>query len=246
MKTRTLLLLLILSLSAAQADIITNGLVGYWNADGNANDSSPTANSGTFPGRYANGVCGQAFDLSTGVVDIPDNGAYALGSTFTLGFWFNTNGMPSSNVAFMSQDNGSGWVPKWIIEYGNSCPNCMEMHLNGTGLTYVRSDALTLPSGWNQFTLVRNGNDYSFYLNGANIGNPTSSTTFPNPSAHLLFGQAEPAFNNFRGLMDDVVMYNRALSATEVYELASTPEPSAIWLAGLAFAALAAIRRKIS
>ncbi len=248
MKTRTLLFLLILAVTAAQADVIPDGLIGYWAADNNANDSSPTANNGTFTGSYASGVVGSAFDLSTGVVHIPDISAYALGTAFTVGFWFNTNNLPASNVAFMSQDDGGGYVPKWIVEYGYYCSNCMELHLNQAGgpSAFLRSNPVTLPSGWNQFTLVRNGTSFSFYLNGVNIGDATSSYTFPNPSADLLLGQAESAFNNFEGLMDDVVIYNRGLSPGEVLQLANVPEPSAVWLAGLALAGLAALRRKMA
>ncbi len=249
-KIRSLLFLLILTVVVGQAEVITNGLIGYWAADNNANDSSPTANNGTFTGSYASGVVGSAFDLSTGVVHIPDVAAYSLGSAFTVGFWFNTNDLPAANVAFMGQDTGGGNLPKWIVEYGYSCGgqhNCMELHMNGPGgSVFLDSNAVTLPTGWNQFTLVRNGNTFSFYLNGQNIGNASSSYVFPDPTADLLLGEAEPAFNNFRGLMDDIVIYNRGLSATEVQQLAGVPEPSAAWLAGLALAVLAALRRKMA
>jgi hypothetical protein len=44
----------------AEAGVITNGLIGYWAGDNNANDSSPTGNNGSFAGSYVAGVDGQA------------------------------------------------------------------------------------------------------------------------------------------------------------------------------------------
>ena len=54
--------------------------VGYWTGDGNDNDTSTTANDGTFTGSYAPGPggVGESFNLSTGSGNDPDNPAYQI------------------------------------------------------------------------------------------------------------------------------------------------------------------------
>jgi hypothetical protein len=69
-----------ISVSGAHATVPLSGLVGYWTGDGNANDSSTTANNGTFTGSYAPGPGGgrtiiQSLDRqcnNTGQSRLPD------------------------------------------------------------------------------------------------------------------------------------------------------------------------------
>jgi hypothetical protein len=83
-----------------------------------------------------------------------------------------------------------------------------------------------LPAGWNQLTVVVNnaGRLVSFYLNGQPIGAAALPTYVLQTTAPLLFGQAEGL--SFNGLMNDVAIYNRALSAQEVAALVSSTSPS--------------------
>ncbi len=233
-------------LEFAGANIVTNGLIGHWTGNGNASDSSPTGNNGSFAGSYAAGVDGQAFDLSTAKVSVPDNPAYSFGPAFSVGFWFNINGTNPTSSVFVGQDEGGGGTSKWFIDYDYQHASSFELHLNGPSVAFLGSNPVTLANGWNQLTLVKDSSDYSFYLNGNNIGSNTFGGTFPDPNFALIFGQAEGGFN-FNGLMEDVVLYNRALTGSEVQTLATAnavPIPATIWLFGSALAGLVKFRRR--
>jgi hypothetical protein len=103
----------------------TNGLIGFWPGNYSAEDFSPTGNNGSFGGNYVPGRSGgdAAFNLATGIVTIPNNSVYDQFQYYpgwTVGFWFNENGIQpnGNNNLFLGQDNGSGYQPKWFIDYG--------------------------------------------------------------------------------------------------------------------------------
>ena len=208
------------------------GLIGFWTGNHTAADSSPTANNGSFAGNYVPGRpgSGAAFDLSTGTVTIPNNQVYDLFVSYpgwTVGFWFNTNGIAPNggNDFFMGQDDGSGYQPKWFIDYGYTVygPNQdFVWHVNdyNTERLFLTSNAVNpIPAGWNQLTVVvdNTGSSVTFYLNGQQIGSDSLPPYVLETDAPLVFGEVEGL--TFTGLMNDVTIYNRALSAQEVLTL---------------------------
>jgi len=230
---------------ANSASVPTNGLIGYWAGNGNANDSSSLGNNGTFSGNYVAGASGgKAFDLSTGKVVIPNNPAYSFSSSFSVGFWFNVNGTSTNQIAFLGEDDGGGTTNKWFIDYNYANPGKFEFHMNGPTSVFLPSNTVNVTNGWNQLTVVDNNNNFSFYLNGNNIGNDIFAGMYPHPSNNLIFGQAEGGFN-YNGLMNNVVIYNRALTGPEIQNLVtSTPIPAAIWLVGSGLVGLFGFARR--
>jgi len=224
-------------LHRAEAGVPKKDLIGYWMGNGNALDSSMTGNNGSFSGSYAPGTrCHHfAFDLSTGQVTIPDIPAYSFYnySGWTVGFWFNADpaNIGTTNGFFLGQDDGSGFQNKWLIEYGYSVyqsgsTNSFVLHLNDPQQLrlFLQSETVPFPSGWNQLTVVwvKAQGTVSFYLNGQPIGTDSYTGTIPDPSADLIFGYAEPGLT-YTGLLDNIVIYSRALTPTQVQNLAKPP-----------------------
>lgn len=241
--------------SAAYADVPTQGLVGYWRGDTNAQDSSVTANHGSFGGSYVPGGPGgsAAFNLATGKVHISDNAAYDFQnfSGWTVGFWFNTNGiaMNQNNGVFLGQDHGSGFQPKWFIDYGYTVfgpTQTFVLHLNdfNTERIFIESNPGPIPAGWNQLSVVVNNVDrsVSFYLNGGSIGVRGLEPYVLRPTSDLVFGFAEPGLF-YDGLLNNVAIYNRALTSSEVHDLVvNVPGPGVVALC--AAGAVCALRRR--
>lgn len=208
-----------------------HGLIGYWQGNGNADDSSKIGNNGSFSGSYVPGhrPHHEAFDLSTGAVSVPNIETYDLQKYrgWTVGFWFDTNGMVlgNNNGTFLGSDGGGGCNSKWFVDYGYSPDpsNTFVLHLNKPNCAdekFLQSESVTIPSGWNQLTVVREQKQVAFYLNGQSVGVAAYSKGTPYPGAPLSFGALEQCCNYY-GWMDDVVLYDRALTAQEVQELAT-------------------------
>ena len=245
--------------SAGAQTVPTSGLIGYWRGDANANDSSTTANNGSFAGSYATGVVGSAFSItSSNYVSIPDHAAYDFSaSDFSVGFWFNLNGQSTSNLLFfVGQDNGSGAQAKWFITYNYNTAGKFDFDFYGPSISdnnLLSNPAALNASQWYQLTVTRSGTGtgavVTFYLGGAQIGsvNQTTADAFPDPTNPLTLGFAEGSLGFNGGLLDEVVLYNRALTAGEAASLAGIPEPATgAWFAGLTALALLAWRRRVT
>jgi hypothetical protein len=212
----------------ARADSLVSGLVGYWTGNGNAIDSSPTGNDGSFAGSYAPGAFGKlAFNLGTGSVEIPDVPAYSFQNDpgWTVSFLFDGN--PGT---FLGQDDGAGELPKWFIDYGYANPgpgNTFIEHINNYASNprvFLPSDPIAFPSGWNELGVVNTPDEVTFYLNGTDIGSDAYSAGFPDPTADLEFGFLEPCCQ-YSGLLQDIGLWDVPLSSVDMEELASGDQP---------------------
>ncbi|MHC4067586.1 MAG: LamG-like jellyroll fold domain-containing protein, partial [Planctomycetota bacterium] len=71
------------------------------------------------------------------------------------------------------------------------------------------------PGVWYHIALVREGSLWTFYLDGVPNGTVADSTTIEDAAAPLTIGWAEGG-SAFRGSIDEVAIYNRALTADEI------------------------------
>ena len=76
---------------------------------------------------------------------------------------------------------------------------------------------------WVHFAVVRSGSNYTLYKNGQSVDTETSSDSIPAMTYDLRIGQGQGAYSIDGGL-DDVRMYNRALTQSEITELAAGTE----------------------
>ena len=230
---------------------IVDGLIAHWSFNGNANDVTGNGHNGTVNGagltidRLGNANSAYLFD-GNDYISVADSADFTLGSNpFTIAAWsristFSTDG----GYYFMGHDEGPGNTDKWIFFQGNSG---IRFITSPTG--WVSLGSYNFQAGdWHHLAVSRDGNLLSAFVDGVKIGDSVFSATIPNPSASFLIGDAESQHSgrNYRGSIDDVRIYDRALSFTEIQALATVPVPSAVWLLGSGIAGIAGIslRRK--
>ena len=212
----------------------TNGLVGWWPFNGNANDESGNGNNGTVNGATLttdrNGIANSAFNfdgINQKIIIADNNNLSFPNATFTTSYWVNIQ-TPITN--------GSAILCKYGItnnfEYGNfiyssSSVSFSTYNLNGTcgvngsGL----SNSTQYQNNWHYFTSVHNGyNGSGLYVDGVLISSSNSSTascSMGNGSGNLYFGMGG-GWNQqlyFKGLLDDIGIWNRVLTQCEIQDL---------------------------
>lgn len=205
----------------------TLGLVAYYPFNGNANDMSGNGNHGT----GLNGV-----SLAPDRNNTPNSAYYFDGSddyiTVPASATLNTI-LQSGNATFC------GWVKTVNNWNGNMgahifCkPNGYNLHyrllVGGSGASFQIETQFINPSfnlygntNWNFFVGVKNGNVGLFYLNGQLIysGAFVTDQWATDLSAPLEIGRdAHGPIEYTNGYIDDIAIYNRALSPSEVQQL---------------------------
>jgi len=221
---------------------ITTGLVGWWKFDegsgttaadlsGNNNSGTlnPLANGPTWTTGKINGAL--SFDGVDDYVRILDSTSLHL-TNFTLSLWYKVNSWPTSyNPRLISKANSWGTMDWELLHVAWS--NSIEMlvgEMNGADvLANLRYSPTT--GAWHQITIIKNGTTYSLYSDGVFIGTDTSSVTWTDSDNITIGKDATASGYEFNGLIDEVRIYNRALSATEIQELynyigGGTPTPT--------------------
>jgi glucose/arabinose dehydrogenase len=200
------------------------GLMGAWNFNegtGTAvRDSSGNNNNGTRSGAGAtwstSGKYGGAlsFNGSSGKVTVPNSASLNLNSSYSLEAWVRPTALNSYQTV-MIKETTSGCA-YWLQTTGNRISSGFA---NG-GCREHASTTPTVPvNQWSHLAAVFDdtANTYTLYLNGTAISTQ-SETRAPNPTTQaLVFGQTGyGGGERWRGLIDDLRIYNRALTTAEI------------------------------
>ena len=228
----------------------TNGLVGYWPFNGNAIDESVNANDGTVNGATLtsdrNGAVDNAYSFD-GVNDFISV-AHSNSLTFnqnqlSISVWIYVIGWPPANTIedyFITKQLNDGnnqiGFHFYIYDGGTitSSKSANFRYKNGPSSLQMNSSVQNLNSGqWYQLIMVHESNLDKLYFNGSLIGSSSSSDIGGNNTGNLFFG----CFNNltefYNGKLDDIGIWNRALTQCEIQDLYNAQLNSVAVNAGL-------------
>jgi hypothetical protein len=231
-------LLIAVHVSARDCVPAPAGLVGWWPGDGNANDIAGTNNGLLEGGATANaaGVVGRAFsfDGTNGYVQIPDSPVFHP-TNLTVEYW----------VRFTSLDSqGSGSSPpgdQYVVFKQNTLSSNFEgfdlrkIRIDGTDIfkfavsstnsagtaetAELHATSLVVATGvWYHVAGVRGSNYIQIYVNGQLEGQTNADFPQDYGTLPLYFGTSGESYwdHKLNGVLDEVSLYNRALSSNEV------------------------------
>lgn len=220
----------------------SNGLVGWWPFNGNANDESGNGNHGTVNGasltsnRFGVANSSYLFNGTSDYIEVPHSQSLAIEGDLTISLWKNSIGNFGNYETFV---NKRSIQSNWNYSFGAShyfgtggCPQEVNKYFtsrrNNSGLQYelkftdylVSNDTNT----WTHLVVSISQNVVKFYVNGMETGFSCFGNQFSIQSvdvgAPLNFGASLPNFNEFfHGSLDDIGIWNRALTACEIQDL---------------------------
>ena len=234
MKLKSILLTAVATISLATATMAqnvpnyvpTNGLIGWWPFNGNANDESANGNNGTVNGavlandRFAIPNACYDFNGSGNYISVPDNGTLLLTNTdFSFNAWVLPSNTTSNHIFYKGQSAGDNF-PKYMFTINN---NRYAFHINGPGLStgvWKYSNSIAVLS-WQMVTVVKSGGQIYFYKNGVLDTQSVFNNTITNTTGiPVRIGGAEPNGTGWwNGKIDDIGMWNRALTQQEITDL---------------------------
>ncbi|MCP3918037.1 MAG: tandem-95 repeat protein [bacterium] len=198
-----------------------------------ANDASGMGNDGTLVGGAvfeANTGDGSAFAVRfDGLNDRIDIGALDLnGSGMTLAAWFLPESFPGpgSDPRLISKASGVDADDHVFmlstIAVGSSKRLRVRVRIGGSTTTLVAGTGDVATGTWQHAAATHDGATLSLYLNGQPVGSsPLAGSIDVAPLVPVAVGGQPPGAGsrNFDGLLDDVRILQRALSAAEVAAL---------------------------
>ncbi len=223
-------------LTLVPVDSGDSSLVGWWPLNEGsgtvAYDRSGDGYNGTVSGAtYVIGKNGSGYALNfpdpyccsskSVVIGIKPKLNFNATQSFSISAWF----APGSNVAasdgsiIFGYTWGGATAPAgWFISVGNSGTRFYGRI--GDGISQVEPNVTGISVGpwyFGSMVIDRVAKTMTLYLNGTVVGGPYSITSIGDSTSikNLRIGSNDN-YNNFNGMIDDVRVYNRALSAQEI------------------------------
>ena len=201
-------------------------LVAYWQFDGDVNDAAGS-NNGTIYGDTTfvddpnRGWC-LNFDGDGDYVDVGEDPSLTFTEAITVACWIKVRAFDRNWNAIITK--GDDWVLARTRSDNRVAFLCLG--LVGGGWPEVYSDDVN-DGNWHHIAGTYDGSELCIYRDGSNINSKSVHGSINSKWSKVLIGENGQARNRYwNGLIDDVRIYNRALTAEEIADLAN-PEPPA-------------------
>lgn len=170
----------------------------------------------TSSGKFGEGI---NYTSATDFVTVGDNAFLKPSQTITLEAWINASGVGGVNPQIIRKGTNIFISGYKLYLNQSTLPNSVWVDFtNGTGVITLKTQTFTVFQGvWEHVVATYNGTHISLYVNGTlqNTTPMTGNLVFSTDTlgiGHAVFNNA----NTFMGIIDEVRIYNKALSADEI------------------------------
>ncbi|MFB6319082.1 LamG-like jellyroll fold domain-containing protein [Saccharicrinis sp. FJH54] len=212
---------------------LDSGLVAYYPFEGNALDYSKYKNDGTVSGatlttdRYANEDNAYYFNGSDNYIEVPHDSSLVFHKEFTLSVWINMDSAKYMGSKIIDKSIGS-LGKGFVLDTYDMEHTGRKIRLQAiNGWIYMSQTTLELNKWYHIGVIAKEGN-VKCYINGRLDFDITGEKdTLTNAEVPLRFGfdtgvRTGPDYDDgFNGKIDDIRIYNRAISYQEMQELYS-------------------------
>jgi hypothetical protein len=170
------------------------------------------------------------FNGNSDFVDMgnPAGNVLDVGTNATIETWVRFTALPSDLAMIVSKDAGPGNTNKWFLGYASNFDGVSHAAVFGIN---TPAGGFALPSSstwvpvigqWYHLAVVKSGNNYSFYVNGALDGTATSTVAVPTVPAPFEVGRGEGSFD-FDGQAAEVRLWNVSRTPAQIQATLHVP-----------------------
>ena len=249
------------TVAAYSNPVLESNPVAYWRleelvsvakaADWSGNNRTGTYTGGTkgaaHPLPYDPANVGVILNGSSDYIS-PDSSLPASifsGGSYSVEMWFNADTLHQGDLAAFTTSAGHAILLE--LETNGKIRFLHRWPAGGSGGTDIYSTNLYTTDEWHYLVAVKDGADMKLYLDG--VLDPTTATDAStiNGALDLALGRIGKSISGryFNGMLDDIALYDRALTYEEIYYHytgIAIPEPATLSLLGLG--ALGLLRRR--
>ena len=209
----------------------SNGLVGWWPFNGNANDESGNGNNGTVNGatlttdRFGNANQAYGFDGVNDIISLQNSSNFNFNNGKAISFWVKINAFPISGESILISQQSSSSTSAIGFNISVSSSGKLNYRIgNGSSTTYsgVLNNSVSL-NDWYHVVCQYEGGIQSVYFNSLLINSSIQpSALVGNPNLSLVIGDdtwGAVNANNFNGSIDEIAIWNRSISNCEILDL---------------------------
>lgn len=217
--------------------VSTNGLLGWYPFNGNANDESNLGTNGTVNSavlsndRFGSVNSSFYFNGINSNIDLGINPSInSISNSFSISYWIKPQSFGGMLIAnYSSQGSPASSVWRFSSKLlSNGTVEFKYVYSSSGSWQSMNSNTVTLNlNSWYHCVYTRSGSSSNIYINGnlvasnntlasGNLDNPTS------PAATTKFGYNFPSsggIDYFNGELDDVGIWNRSLNQSEINAL---------------------------
>ncbi len=209
--------------------IYVGKLVAYYPFSGNGNDSSGFNNHGTVSGaalvddRFGNPNSAYYFDGIDDFIRVPNHPSLNFHKEISVNFWMKVTQFFSNREAYpISHGN---WENRWKVSINETNERIRWTIKTDTsannGIKDLDSQTQLVLDSLYMVTVLYDGSDFEIYINGALDASSNWGGFILPTTIDLTIGQHLPGNNNynFKGVLDDIRIYNRSLTFQEIQDL---------------------------
>ena len=206
-----------------------SGLVAHYRLNatsGTVASDAAGSHSGTLrngaawaPGRHAGGV---SFDGINDYISLPN--INASGSGLTVAMWVKTSSFQPSIQQFLSKTTGTSEGHDWSLGLSSGRRLRFRLRSNGVTATLTASSGDLPRDTWYHAAATYDGTRMRLYVNGVEVGSASKSGAVAmRPSVPINLGRKPSNSEYMKGILDDVRIYNRALTPAEIGAVMNNP-----------------------
>ncbi len=209
------------------------GLVAHWKFDNNLDDSAQFGNDGTAVGgakgvTFVNGIIGKGVKLDgKSYIKVSDSDSLDLNDKFSFSFWVYKDEMRKKD----SMDGGVPYIIKNPDPYEDIPYGVYEWFELTPGITFsddsssyeVTSEKKVDINKWTMISVTYDGETMKIYRDKELVKSELTNVNLQRTSQPLYigFGHFMTVDNYFKGVLDDMKIYNTDLTYSEVEDLYS-------------------------